>query len=139
MRTSLTFFSDAFPMIPDPTPEEDEPVETIDEFNPGLFGRRLADFVVQGLRSAGIAADDPGPEDYGWWVNLPGWGHGAFLVCCGGWGEPGQFRIIFHPAKPKVWRWWRFVDARRCNEQVTQAVEKLMLGSGLVRDMVWED
>ncbi|MBB3953458.1 hypothetical protein [Novosphingobium sediminicola] len=139
MRHTLTFFSDAFPMIPDPTPEGEEPWEDIDEVNPGLFGRRLADFVVRGLCAAGIAADEPGVEDYGWWVNLPGWGHRSFLVCTGGWGEPGQFHITFYPAKPKVWCWWRFVDARPCNEQMTQAVEKLMRESGLVRDMTWSD
>jgi hypothetical protein len=143
MRHALTFYSDAFPMIPDPTPEGDEAWEDIDEVNPGmyggLYGRRLADFVAQGLRGAGIAADDPAAEDYGWWVNLPGWRHGAYLVCNAGWGPPGQLRIMFYPIRPRVWRWWRLVDTRPCNEQVTQAVEKLMRESGLVRNLIWED
>jgi hypothetical protein len=138
MRHTLTFASDAFPMIPDLTPEGEEPEDEVDEVNPGIFGLNLARFVAEGLRAKGIAASDPEVDDYAWIVDIHGWGHSAYLACNSGWDGAGRFRIMFYPNKPKVWRWFSRIDARPCNQRLTEAVESLLLESGLVRDLVWD-
>lgn len=52
MKTHVEFRSDRFA----PYPEEDEQV------NPGIWGKRLAEFIATGLKSHGVAAREPFPE-----------------------------------------------------------------------------
>jgi hypothetical protein len=56
LLTHVEFRSDRFP----PYDGEEEQV------NPGLWGKRLAEFLREGLRTAGIATEDPFAEDWGW-------------------------------------------------------------------------
>ncbi|WP_374553438.1 hypothetical protein [Sphingobium yanoikuyae] len=139
MRSELTFFSDAFPMIPEPNLDDTDSDDEIDEVNPGIFGRRLANFVCQGLNARGIAASEPVSEDFGWLVDLPGWGHRACLVCASDSEMPGRFIIILEPHRSKVWHWFKRVDARPCNDRVTDAVEQLLNESGLVQKLEWNE
>jgi hypothetical protein len=60
MKTHVEFRSDQFP------PYEGEE----DEINPGRHGKRLAEFLVNGLREKGFDAKDPIPEDWGWVVPI---------------------------------------------------------------------
>jgi hypothetical protein len=60
MRTHLEFRSSAFP----PYPGEEE------QINPGLYGKRLAEFLAEALSKAGFVTDQPGPEDWGWYLTV---------------------------------------------------------------------
>jgi hypothetical protein len=55
MKTHVEFRSDAFP------PYDGEE----DEINPGRYGKRLAEFLVRGLKDKGFEALDPVKEDWG--------------------------------------------------------------------------
>ena len=56
MKTQVAFRSAKFP------PYEDEEEQT----NPGLWGKRLAEFLVQKLSEKGIRTEEIIAEDWGW-------------------------------------------------------------------------
>lgn len=60
MRTHLEFLSDAFPAYSN---EEDE-------INPGIYGKRLAEFLAEKLPGQGFTVLGMPSEDWGWLTYL---------------------------------------------------------------------
>ncbi len=101
MKTQVEFKSSKFP------PYEGEP-ETI---NPGLWGKRLAEYLVQKLADRGIKADEMVAEDWGWYVPLRIDGF-RLALCCGHQnGEDDQYLCFTDPSTPVVRRFIRKIDA----------------------------
>src|SRR5215469_9930735 len=90
MKTQVEFRSSKFP----PYEGEEELI------NPGLWGKRLAEYWVEKLADKGIRADEPIAEDWGWYVrlNLEGVKLG---VCCGHQnGDADEFLCFTDPRTP---------------------------------------
>jgi len=60
MKTHLEFTSTAFPAYPG----EDK------EINPGIFGKRVAEFLAESLPQQGFKVLCIGAEDWGWMVEI---------------------------------------------------------------------
>lgn len=112
MNKFIHIRSKKFPILPC---EEEELV------NPGMYGKALAQYVLEKLRSRGYDIPFVCCEDWGWWVelNVPF----TFGVCvhCG--PETGEVLDLFctdGATSRKLWSWrkFRFLDT-------TSWVEKL--------------
>ncbi len=127
MKTHVEFRSSAFPPYPD---EEDQ-------INPGRFGKRLAEFIVQTLASAGFEPDEPGAEDWGWCVTVrndsfPLW------VGCGNYDEYSNgFLCFIEPSKPFVRRWFRKVPTEATVARVAELLEAALRNHPEVRELRW--
>jgi hypothetical protein len=87
--THLEFRSDKFP-----------PVEGEDKLvNPGVWGKRLADFLCEGLRREGIETGEPIAEDWGWVLPLVEDPFGVWVGCSNDGEYPDGFRCFLHPHK----------------------------------------
>jgi hypothetical protein len=127
MRTHLEFRSTAFP----PYPGEEE------QINPGLYGKRLAEFLVEALARAGFEPDDPDPEDWGWYIDIV---HPDFRlwVGCGHYQEyPDGFLCFIEPSKPYVRKWFRKISTEAVVNRVADAVEESLREHPDVRDLRW--
>ena len=71
MKTHVQFRSDAFP------PYDGEE----DEINPGRYGKRVAEFLVRGLKDKGFEPLDPVAEDWGWVVPIKNDGFNLWIGC----------------------------------------------------------
>ena len=60
MKTYVQFRSDKFP----PYEGEEE------QINPGLWGRRLAEYLVEKLTGAAVETEEIIPEDWGWYIPI---------------------------------------------------------------------
>jgi len=60
MKTHVEFVSTTFPSYPG----EDK------EINPGIFGKRLGEFLAEGLPQQGFKVRCIGAEDWGWMVEI---------------------------------------------------------------------
>jgi len=91
MKTHVEFRSDLFP----PYPGEE------DEINPGIWGKRLAEFIQEGLKARGFDVLDPFSEDWGWMVEIR---NDAFplWIGCANFGDEGDFICFIEPSKPFV-------------------------------------
>jgi hypothetical protein len=102
MKTYVEFRSDRFP----PAQGEDH------EINPGLYGKRLAGFLAEGLRRAGFELEEPFPEDWGWVVPIRNEGF-KLWVGCGCYQEyPDGFLCFIEPHQAFVRRLFHRIDTR---------------------------
>ena len=89
MLTHLEFRSDKFP-----------PIEGEDQLvNPGVWGKRLADYLREGLHREGIEAGEPIAEDWGWVLPLTDDPFGVWVGCSNYGESPDRFRCFLHPHK----------------------------------------
>lgn len=72
MKTQVTFRSAQFP------PYEGEEAK----INPGLWGKRLAEYLVERLAAKGIVTGEMVAEDWGWYVPVQNEGF-KLAICCG--------------------------------------------------------
>jgi hypothetical protein len=72
MKTQVEFRSFKFP----PYEGEEEKI------NPGLWGKRLAEYLVQRLAERGIETEEMVAEDRGWYVPVRNEGF-RLALCCG--------------------------------------------------------
>jgi hypothetical protein len=125
--THVEFRSDLFP------PYEGEDEET----NPGRYGKRLAEFLVAGLRKAGIACKEPGPEDWGWRIDVQ---NDAFALWIGvGVYEEYEdgFLCFIEPHAPIVKKLFKKIDTRGPVEAVQRALDAALQSEPGIRDVRW--
>lgn len=80
----LEFESSSFAIVPG----EDE------ETNPGIYGKELARWLAERLVAAGVAAEEPFAEDFGWCVPVDSKPHALHVACSSTEEGPNQWRVF---------------------------------------------
>lgn len=101
MKTQVTFRSSKFP----PYEGEEE------QINPGLWGKRLAEYLVRRLAERGIQTDGTVAEDWGWYIPVHNEGFRLALCCGHRDGDEDQFLCFTDPATPVVKKLFKKMDA----------------------------
>jgi hypothetical protein len=129
MKTHVEFQSHKFP----PYDGEQE------QINPGLWGKRLAQYLVQKLSEKGIEAGEIIPEDWGWYVPIKNEGF-RLAVCCGHQdGDDDEFLCFTDPSTPVVRKLFRKIDATAQLTRLTQALQEILAADPDIRDVVWSE
>ena len=129
MKTQVEFKSSKFP----PYEGEEE------EVNPGLWGKRLAEYLVQKLADLGVETEDIVTEDWGYYVPVRNEGF-ELALCCGHQdGEGDEFLCFTEPSKPIVKKLFRKVDASAQLAMLTEAIEKILSSDPDIREIVWTE
>jgi hypothetical protein len=127
MKTQVEFRSDRFPAYPD---EEQQ-------LNPGVWGRRLAEFVAERLAAAGISCGEPNAEDWGWYLPVT-IDDVRLAVCCGHQdGDDDEFVIFTDPSTPIMRRGFKKVDVTPQLERLTLALDDLLTSDPTIGDIAW--
>lgn len=127
MKTQVEFRSSKFP------PYENEQ----EEINPGLWGKRLAEYLSQKLAQCGIETEAPIAEDWGWYLPVRNEGF-RLALCCGHQnGDDDQFVCFTDPATPVVRKFFRKIDATPQLTRLTQALQEILAADPEIRDIVW--
>src|SRR5690606_22703916 len=101
MKTQVEFRSMKFP----PYEGEEE------EINPGLWGRRLTEYLASKLAEKGIETEEVCTEHWGCFLPIRNEGF-RLALCCGHQdGDDNQFFVFTDPSTPKVKKFWRTIDA----------------------------
>ncbi len=127
MKTHIEFISTKFP----PYPGED------DEVNPGLYGKRLAEYLLVRLPTKGIEATGILAEDWGWVVLIK---NEAFplWVGCGNYAEyENGFLCFVEPSKPTIRRWFKKIDTTQTVSRVAQALESIFAEDPEIKSLRW--
>ena len=129
MKTQVEFRSNKFPPY-----EGDE-----EQINPGLWGKRLAEYLVQKLSEKGIPTDEPIAEDWGWYIPIPNEGF-RLAICCGHQdGDEDEFLCFTDPATPVVKKLFKKIDATGELTRLTQAMQEILSSDPDIRDVVWTE
>lgn len=127
MKTQVEFCSGKFP------PYDGEE----DKINPGLYGKRLAEYLVANLRSAGIETDEIFSEDWGWVIPVKS---DKFFVWigCGSYAEyPNGFLCFVEASQPFIQRLFNKLDTTEEVQQITDALNKILTSDPEIRDVQW--
>lgn len=131
MRTQLEFISDDFPAYPG----EEESI------NPGIWGKRLAEYLAAELPKRGVRVGEFFAEDWGWLLPIENEAFPMFIGC-GNQMEPGanHFLCFIDPSKPEVrLGLFKKVSTVADVERVAKALEEALKAHPGVRDLSWED
>jgi hypothetical protein len=129
MKTQVSFRSGKFP----PYDGEQE------QINPGLWGRRLVEYLVEKLKASGIEAGEPVAEDWGWLLPIPG-GPVPMALCCGHQdGDDDEFLVFTEPSTPVVRKLFRKVDVSEPLGRLVSALEKILASDPGIHDVQWTD
>lgn len=127
MKTQVEFRSSKFP------PYEGE----AEEINPGLWGRRLAEYLVTSLADKGIGTEEIIAEDWGYYLPIRNDGF-RLALCCGHQnGDDDQFLVVTDPSTPKVKKLFRTIDATPQLARVLDALRAILDADSEIWDIVW--
>lgn len=129
MKTQVEFRSSKFP----PYEGEEE------EINPGLWGKRLAEYLVIKLAEKGISTDQIVPEDWGYYIPVK---NEAFrlALCCGHQnGDDDEFLCFTDPDTPVVRKFFKRIDATPQLTQLTVALKEILEADPEIRNIIWTE
>lgn len=127
MRTHVEFRSARFPAY-----EGEE-----EQVNPDLWGKRLAEYLSQRLRSAGVLTGEIYAEDWGWGIPLP---HDDFSMWmgCGRYQEyPDGYLVFVEPSKPMIRNFLKKIDTTAAVGRVVEALNRILNSDPEIRDVRW--
>ncbi len=129
MKTHVEFRSSKFP----PYEGEEE------EINPGLWGKRLTEYLAKELGGRGIETGPMSVEDWGCYLPIQ---HDGFRLglCCGHQhGDADQFLVFTEPSRPVVKKWFRTLDATPQLTRLVDALEAILRADPEIREVVWSE
>lgn len=129
MRTQVEFRSSKFP----PYEGEEE------EINPGLWGKRLTEYLARKLAESGIETEEMVTEDWGCYLPLRIEGFRLALCCGHQKGEDDQFLVFTDPSTPKVKKLFRTIDTTPQLSRIIDALRKILESDPDIREVVWRD
>jgi hypothetical protein len=128
MKTHVEFRSDAFP----PYAGEQE------EINPGVWGKRLAEFIHDGLKAQGFDVIEPAAEDWGWMVEIRNHAFPLWIGCGNLDGEPDGFLCFIEPSTPFVRKFlYKKIPTEAEVSRVQKALETILSDENSIRDVHW--
>src|SRR5437016_1018240 len=116
MKTHVEFRSKKFP----PYEGEEELI------NPGLWGKRFAEYLVQRLSERGIKTGEIIGEDWGWYIPIPNEGFTLAIGCGHQYGDDDVFLCFTKPSTPIFKKWFKKIDATVQLTGLTEAVQQIL-------------
>jgi hypothetical protein len=129
MKTQVEFRSAKFP----PYEGEEE------EINPGLWGKRLTEYLAAKLAEQGIKTEEMVVEDWGWYLPVHN-DEFPLALCCGHQnGNDDQFLVFTDPSTPEVKKFLRSIDATPQLTRLLAALRDILESDPDIREIVWCD
>ena len=130
MRTHVEFRSNKFPSY-----END--VEGVN-WNAGIYGKRLADYLVEKLPQHGIEVARHLAEDWGWYIEIKHDGGFTLSVGCGSYQEyENGFLCFVEPSKPLLRRWFKKIDVSSSINRTASALDSILTGDPEITALRW--
>ena len=129
MKTQVEFRSENFP------PYEGEE----DEINPGLWGKRLAEYLQQKLRDAGIGTGEIYSEDWGWALPIDNDAFPVWLGCGHQDGDPDEFLVFIEPPTPTVRKWFKKIDTTPVLDNLSTTLDRILTSDPQIHDVRWDN
>jgi hypothetical protein len=129
MKSQVTFRSKKFP----PYNGEEE------QINPGLWGKRLAEYLVDKLKPHGIETEEIIAEDWGWYIPIKN-ERFRLAICCGHQnGDDDEFLCFTDPATPIIRKLFKRIDATHELTRVLTAMEKILSSDPEITNVEWTE
>ena len=127
MKIHIEFRSDKFP----PYDGEEE------EINPGLWGKRLAEYLQDNLPKHGVKVTGIGAEDWGWMVELENEQFPLWIGCGHQGGDNDEFLCFIEPSKPFIRKWFKKIDTTEQVSRVSNALKRVLESTLEIHSITW--
>ncbi|HWZ93965.1 MAG TPA: hypothetical protein VNW30_02125 [Opitutaceae bacterium] len=127
MKTHVEFRSSAFPAY-----EGEEA-----KINPGLWGKRLAEFLQKKLKEEKISTEEIHFEDWGVALPIKNEDFPLWIGCGHDQEYEDGFLCFIEPSKPTIRRWLRKIDTTPKISRIADALDRILRGNPQVRDIRW--
>jgi hypothetical protein len=127
MKTQVEFRSDIFP----PYDGEEE------EVNPGLWGKRLAEYLQENLPHHRVNVTAIGAEDWGWMVELENDEFPLWIGCGHQNGDNDEFLCFIEPSKPFVRKLFKKIHTTAKVSRVSEVLKKVLETNPNIRKIKW--
>jgi hypothetical protein len=129
MHTQVEFRSSKFPAYKG---EEEE-------INPGLWGKRLTEYLEKKLAERGIETEEFIVEDWGCYLPVKNEGFRLALCCGHQGGDDDQLLVFTDPSTARVKKLFRTIDATAPLTRLLDAVRDILAADPDISDIVWSD
>ncbi len=129
MKSHVEFRSNLFP----PYEGEEE------QINPGRYGKRVAEFISNGLKSEGFNPEEPIPEDWGWVIPIAN-NEFNLWIGCGNYEEyPNGFLCFIEPHKPEIRKFpfLRKINTASTVSRLREAMNDVLSNTPDIEDIKW--
>lgn len=127
MKTHVEFRSDQFPAY------EGEELDV----NPGRFGKRLAEFLAEGLMSRGFIVDELTAEDWGWAIPINIFEF-KLWIGCGNYNEyKDGFLCFIEPHTPSIRKLFKTVNTQPVIVAIQKAMDEILSEHAGIFDKKW--
>ena len=107
------------------------------QLNPGRWGKRLADYLVDKLKLHGIETEEIIAEDWGWYIPVSNEGF-RLAICCGHQnGDDDEFLCFTDPATPIIRKFFKKIDATHELMRVVTAMDNILSSDPGITDIEW--
>jgi hypothetical protein len=133
MKTHLEFKSENFRSYGD----ESEGVN----WDAGIYGRRLAEYLSEKLAERGIFADGLA-EDWGWYLSVQHTGKFTMFIGCGCNETPetnGNCHVFVEPKTPTIRKWFKTIDVKEPVEKLANTLYDILSTDTDIHDLRWVD
>jgi len=127
MNTHVEFRSFKFP----PYEKEEE------EINPGLWGKRLTEYLVTKLAERGIETEEMIVEDWGCYLPVRNKGFNLALCCGHQYGDDDQFVCFTEPRQAVIKKLFRNIDGTPQLTRLLNALKDILEADPEIREIVW--
>jgi len=128
MKTHVEFRSDSFPPYPD---EENE-------INPGRWGKRLAEFIHDGLKALGFEVIEPGAEDWGWMVEIRNEAFPIWIGCGNIDDEDDGHLCFIEPSTPFVRKFlFKKISTEADINKIQAALDSILSSEPSISEIRW--
>ncbi|MDK9718360.1 MAG: hypothetical protein OEL57_10720 [Trichlorobacter sp.] len=108
-----------------------------EEINPGLWGKRLAEYLLENLSKEGVNVVGIGAEDWGWIVTLENKEFPLWIGCGHQYGEDDEFLCFIEPSKPYIRKWFKKIDTTVLVRRVADVLRKILEASPEIHSIKW--
>ncbi len=132
MKTHVTFRSNLFPSYGS---DVEGP-----NFENGVYGKRLADFLSEKLPSQGFHIADCFAEDWGWLVAIKHDQKFPLFIGCGHSEESDDCYVCFiEPNKPVIRRWFKRIEVGDSVSNLASSLNKILEADPLIHSIEWNE
>ncbi len=126
MRTHVEFRSAKFP-----------PYDGEEEINPGLWGRRLAEYLKRELAVRGMTTGEIMAEDWGCCLPVQHEPFDLWIGCGHQYGEDDVFLCFVEPSKATVRKWFKKMDTTSAIARVSDLLHEILSADPEIRNLRW--
>jgi len=127
VKTQVEFRSDKFPAY-----EGEE-----EEINPGLWGKRLAEYLKAKLPALGFEPEAIIVEDWGCLLSIKNDAFPLAIGCGHQYGDDDQFLCFIEPSKPVIRKWFKKIDTIQQVERLSAALQDIFASDADIREVKW--